>query len=210
MTSLSPRDRASIIERYSSRLAAHGVDLKTLNVGDPVKYAKQHAVHAGVGDLEGATVLDVGCGLATYLEFLRSRNVNVKYIGFDIVPPFIEINRERFPECTFEVRDFTAEGCEPLIADYVTMCQVFNNRYEADNNESVVGAALEKAFAACRRAVSVDMLSTYVNFREPNLAYFSPERMFGVAKAITKYVRLRHDYLPHHFTLFLYRDEAPP
>jgi hypothetical protein len=42
------------------------------------------------------------------------------------------------------------------------------------------------------------------------LVYFSPEEMFGYAKSLTKFVRLRHDYLPHHFTLYLYKEQAEP
>jgi SAM-dependent methyltransferase len=209
VSTLSEKDRLAIVERYAARFAEHGVDLRSLNPGNIEKYRRQHEVHAGIGDLEGATVLDVGCGLAHYYEFLRARGTRVNYVGYDLVPPFIEVNRERFPEAQFDVRDVTREGVAHA-PDYVVMCQVFNNRYQDGSNVDVVKAALRATFEAARVGVSIDMLSKYVNFEESHLAYFSPEEMFGYAKSLTKFVRLRHDYLPHHFTLFLYKDEVSP
>jgi SAM-dependent methyltransferase len=207
VSGLSDHDRRAIVERYAKRFAEYGIDPRTLNTGDVAKYRRQHEIHAGIGDLEGTTLLDVGCGLATYYEFLRARGTQVNYVGYDLVPPFIEANRERFPEATFEVRDATRE---PIAhnPDYVVMCQVFNNRYVGVDNAEVVMTALRATFTAARVGVSVDMLSKYVNFEEPHLAYFSPEDMFTYAKSLTKFVRLRHDYLPHHFTLFLYKGDT--
>jgi SAM-dependent methyltransferase len=201
MIGLSDEDRQAIVERYKARFAEHGVDARSLNPGDIAKYRRQQEVHAGIGSLEGSTVLDVGCGLAHYYEFLRARGTRVNYIGYDLVPPFIEANRERFPEAQFELRDVTREAITHT-PDYVVMCQVFN--------VAVVKTALKAAFEAARVGVSIDMLSKYVNFEEPHLCYFSPEEMFGYAKLLTKFVKLRHDYLPHHFTLFLYKDQVEP
>jgi SAM-dependent methyltransferase len=207
-TELDAGDREAIVRRYSDRLSEYGIDLRTLNVGPQEKYRTQHAVHASIGDLTGKVLLDVGCGLAHYYEFLRAQGTPVRYIGYDIVPPFIEMDRERFPEATFDVRDVTSEDIAHQ-PDYVVMCQVFNNRYQEADNTEVVQAVLRKTFEAARIGVSIDMLSSYVTYREPNLAYFSPDEMFRFAKGLTRFVRLRHDYAPFHFTLFLYKDAVP-
>ncbi len=204
---LSDQDRRTIIERYGKRFAEFGVDLRTLNPGK--YYVLQHAVHASIGDLRGKTLLDIGCGFGHYYEYLREHGIDVRYVGYDFIAPFVEVDRERFPEATFAVKDVTRDAIEHE-ADYVVMCQVFNNRYSDSDNTEVVKAVLSKAFTAARLGVSLDMLSTYVNYREEKMAYFSPEEMFGFAKSLTPYVRMQHDYAPHHFTLFLYRDPFQP
>lgn len=204
---MSDSDRAIVVERYAKRLEQYGVDLRTLNVGK--HYAVQHAVHATVGDLRDKTLLDIGCGLAHYYEYLLSRGIRTRYIGYDIVAPFIEIDRERFPEATFDTRDVTNE---PILhePDYVVMCQVFNNRYVDSDNTAVVQSVIRKAFDAARIGVSVDMLSTCVNFQEPQTAYFDPLEMFAFGKSVAPFVRLAHDYAPHHFTLFLLKEAYRP
>lgn len=204
---LSDDDRKTIIERYGRRFAEFGVDLRTLNPGK--YYEVQHAVHASVGRLDGKVLLDIGCGFGNYYEYLRERGISVSYIGYDFIEPFVEVARERFPEATFAVKDVTRTEIDNE-ADYVVMCQVFNNRYSDSDNADVVKAVVRKAFASARIAVSVDMLSTYVSYRDDKMAYFSPEEMFAFAKSLTPYARLQHDYAPHHFTLFLYKEPFHP
>jgi len=200
---LSGGDRDAIVQRYAKRFETYGVDLKTLDVGQ--HYDAQHVVHASIGDLHGKTLLDIGCGLGHYYAYLRNRGIMVNYIGYDFMAPFIEVDRERYPEATFEVRDVTNDEIVHE-ADYAVMCQVFNNRYSDSDNTEVVKSVLRKAFGAVRIGLSVDMLSTYVNYRVPEMHYFSPEEMFAFGETLTPFVRLRHDYAPRHFTLFLYKD----
>jgi SAM-dependent methyltransferase len=209
VSSLSDSDRGRLIERYVTRFAKHGMDPLTLNIGNQQKYQRQHAVHMLIGPLDGATVLDVGCGLANFYETLSQRGRNVSYIGYDVVEPFIEANRERFPKATFRTIDISRDDIVDRF-DYAVMCQVFNNKYKDACNDAVLKAAINKTFAAATRGVSVDMLSSYVSFTEDNLYYFSPEQVFAFAKTLTPYVTLLHGYAEHHFTIQLLKGPLPP
>jgi ubiquinone/menaquinone biosynthesis C-methylase UbiE len=204
LSELGSDDRNDIIDRYVARLNQHGDDLRTLNVGDVEKYHRQHAVHAAIGPLAGSTVLDVGCGLGHFYEYLRRRCDTVRYVGYDMVEKFIAANREKFPQATFRVADVTRDPI-PDRCDYAVMCQVFNNRYKNSDNLEIVRAVLAKTFEHADKAVSVDMLSTYVSYRDEHLYYYSPEEMFSFARTLTPYVSLLHGYLPHHFTLQLFK-----
>jgi hypothetical protein len=66
--------------------------------------------------------------------------------------------------------------------------------------------AITKAFEAATIGVSIDLRTKYVNYEEEHLYYFSPEELFSFAKSLTRFVMLRHDYLPFDFTLFLYKE----
>ena len=68
--------------------------------------------------------------------------------------------------------------------------------------------ALELAFRHSRTSVSVDMLSTYVDFRNPDLYYYSPEDIFRMAKTIAPRVTLRHDYRAFEFCVQLFHQDA--
>lgn len=202
---IGDNDLQRIVERYAARFREYGVDIRTLNAGKGNKLYIQHTVHASIGDLKGKTVLDIGCGLASFYEFLRARGTSVNYIGYDIVEPFIEVDRQRFPEAHFELRDISRDRIAHR-ADYAVMCQVFNNKYDSVDNAEVVKRAIALAFEAVTTGVSVDLRTNYVNYREDHLYYFSPEEMFGFAKSLTPFVCLRHDYLPFDFTLMLYKE----
>ncbi len=205
MPTLSEQDREMIIGRYMARFKEYGIDIRTLNAGKWNKLEIQHTVHASIGDLQDKTILDVGCGLAHYYQFLRNRGLRVNYVGYDIVEPFIETDRKRFPDARFEVRDISRDDIAHR-PDYVVMCQVFNNRYSSVNNDEVVKTAIGKAFGAAAIGISIDLKTKYVNYEEEQLYYYSPEEYFSFAKSLTPFVMLRHDYLPFDFTLFLYKE----
>lgn len=203
---ISDFDRTRVVERYTHRFEQFGVDVRSLASGTDERHRRQHMVHASAGDLRDKTVLDIGCGLGHYYDFLTSLEIPFRYIGYDIVPAFIESNRQRYPGAHFELRDVTRDGIAHE-ADFIVLCEVFNNRFEETSNMDVAKRVLRESFASAREAVSMDMLSTYVDYQVPNAFYFSPEDMFAYAKSLTPYVRLRHDYVPFHFTLFLFKQQ---
>lgn len=205
----SDEDRAGLIGRYVARFEEYGIDPRALNVGDPEKYARQHAVHAAIGPLDRATIFDIGCGLANFYEYVRERCPTVRYIGYDVVEPFVQANRERFPEATFRVKDISHDPIADAF-DYAVMCQVFNNRYKDADNLEVIRHAIQIAFTAARKGLSVDMLSSYVSYRDDGLFYYEPESTFSFAKTLTPFVSLLHGYLEHHFTLQLFKAPIQP
>jgi SAM-dependent methyltransferase len=154
-----------------------------------------------------ASVLDIGCGLGSFYEHLTGAGIHCEYTGYDIVPEYVECCRERFPECRFELRNFFDQGIAGEF-DTIVMSQALNNRYEHSDNVRVVQAALRAAFASTRISVSVDLLSSYVDFHAPDLFYYSPEEIFGFAKTLTRRVVLRHDYRPFEFCVQLFHESA--
>jgi len=68
----------------------------------------------------------------------------------------------------------------------------------------VMQRALNLAFQHTRVSVAVDMLSTYVEFRNPDLFYYAPEEIFRIAKQIAPRVVIRHDYRAFEFCVQLY------
>jgi hypothetical protein len=112
-----------------------------------------------------------------------------------------------YPDASFAVRNIFVDGIEGVY-DTVIMSQVLNNRYEKSDNMQVMQRALELAFSHTRVSVSVDMLSTYVDFRNPELFYYSPEDIFRMAKAIAPRVLIRHDYRAFEFCVQLFHPEV--
>jgi hypothetical protein len=72
----------------------------------------------------------------------------------------------------------------------------------------VMKHALELAFEHTRVSVSVDMISSYVDFQNPELFYYPPEEVFRIAKSIAPRVLLRHDYRGFEFCIQLFHEGA--
>jgi SAM-dependent methyltransferase len=202
---MNSADKLASNQLYSRRMERYGVDVRTLASGTPERRVIRFSVLADVGDLNGASVLDLGCGLGDFYEYLCSRGIRPQYTGYDVFPDFVQRAAVRFPGVQFEVRDIQLDGI-PRQFDYVISSQVFNRRLDHDDNFEMVKDALRRCFAAARKGVVCDFLTSYVDFREDHLYYYSPEEMLRYCKMLTKRVLLRHDYPLFEFAVYLYPD----
>lgn len=203
---LHPDDLREVVARYRRRIARFGTAAASLNSGGEEKQRVRHLVHA-TALLDGTNVLDIGCGLGAFYDFLRARGKTCDYTGYDIVPEYIDSCREAHPEADFAVRNVLAEGIQGAY-DSVVISQAFNNRYHHSDNVQIVKNILTLAFQHARISVSMDMMSTYVDYRDEDLFYYSPEEIFRFAKTLTRRVLLRHDYRPFEFCVQLFRGES--
>ncbi|TXH76317.1 class I SAM-dependent methyltransferase [Thiobacillus sp.] len=197
-------DKLLIRQRYKDRLQQYGPGIRALASGTEERRAIRFDVLTEIGIGDGATVLDVGCGLADYFAHLTDRGINVRYTGIDIVPELIDSARVAHPELDLQVRDLQEEPFPDSSFDYVVCSQVFNLDLGGDKNEKLVEDMLRAMYRIASRGVAIDLLTSYVDFRQDQLHYYRPEEMFSYAKQLTRRVTLRHDYPLFEFCLYLY------
>ena len=204
---LHPEDAHNVIRRYQERISEHGPTFASLNSGNAAKQALRHSIHASA--LRGAhpSILEIGCGLGDFCQYLTGQQRNCSYTGYDIVPEYIVECQRLYPGAKFELRNIFAAGIEGTY-DTIVMSQVLNNRYHKSDNMEVMRRAMELAFQHTRVSASIDMLSTYVDFRNPDLFYYSPEEIFRAAKTVAQRVTLHHDYRAFEFCIQLFHEEV--
>ncbi len=204
---LDREDAMRVVQGYRLRIAKYGATFESLNSGSLEKQKIRHQVHAS--SLVGVCplVLDVGCGLADFYRYLKDQGYPCSYTGYDIVPEYIAECRRRYPEADFQLRDVFREDINGVY-DTIVMSQLLNNRYQKSDNLEVMKTALSLAFSHTRTSVSVDMMSTYVDFQNPDLFYYSPEAIFKFAKSLTRRIVLRHDYRRFEFCVQLFHEDV--
>ena len=198
-------DRKIIVKRYTKRFQKYGVDIKTLASGSRDRQVLRFKIFSEIGNLDGHSVLDIGCGFGDFYQYLKDQSIKIKYTGIDVCPSFINVCRQRFPEASFFVKDFQNDSIRGKY-DYIVASQVFNNRLKIGNNERMMHRVIKKAFQICKAAVAIDMMTTYVDYREERLYYYKPEKIFQFCKTLTKRIILRHDYPLFEFMICLYKD----
>jgi len=156
-----------------------------------------------VADFSGRSVLDVGSGLGDFLAFLAPRSHDVRYTGYDIVEAFVDHARSRFPDAAFQVRDVLREG---IAGEFDLVVSSGLHNVENGGNEEEMASFLRKAWDAAKVAVAVNMLSARADKQSEGRHYYDPGRLLHLALGLTRYAVLRHDYLPHDLTLYLYRE----
>jgi formate-dependent phosphoribosylglycinamide formyltransferase (GAR transformylase)/SAM-dependent methyltransferase len=205
---LKEQDLETVVQRYRGRIQNFGVTLQSLASGDAARQELRHRIHATAISSKNATVLDVGCGLGCFLSFLRKSDVHCRYTGYDMVPEYIHACRQSFPDADFFIRNIFNDGIEGTW-DTIVMSQVLNNKYRFSDNMLVMKTAIELCFKHCRNSISIDMMSIFVDYQNPDLFYYNPADIFNIARSVARRVVIRHDYRPHEFCVQLFRDEAP-
>lgn len=187
-----------LIGRYSTRLAQFGDDPRTLG------WDRRESQHARFGvavssvDFNGRSLLDVGCGLADFRDFLEARGVQpASYAGCDINEDLLERCRQRRPGDLFHRANLLVDDVPGAPFDVVTLFGVLNFRFREFSNEEFARGMIRRAFEHCREAVVVDMLSERHDARYPKedfVHYYDPVKMLEFAFELTPHVTLRHDY----------------
>ena len=202
---MNDSDKENIISRYRDRLQQFGPGIKSLASGTVERRNIRFGLLSNVGELEGATILDIGSGLGDFYQYLKDNKIKVEYTGYDLSPDLISIAKEKFPEATFEVRDIQTEGIAGKY-DYIVSSQTFNFRLANEDNNELVKSFLKISLESCLKGLCFDFITSYVDYREDHLFYYSPEELFAYAKSLTKRVSLSHESELFEFALYMFPD----
>lgn len=198
-------DNEHIVTFYSRLVEKHKFAPQALDWGSQKSQEQRFSVLIQIDQLDGMTILDLGCGLADLLSYLQRNHINVNYTGYDITPAMIESACQRFPHAQLEVRDLMAQSdCQPQF-DYVLASGIFYLRQVEPM--TYLELMVRRMFALCRKGVAFNTLSALAPQHNPGEFYADPAQVLTMCLKITPYVVIRHDYLPHDFTVYLYRGQ---
>ncbi len=198
---MSELNREYLISYYEKRLELFGKTPAAL--GWTLKGQRQrYEAILSIGPLEGATVLDYGCGMGDFYGFLREKNIKAEYAGIDINPYLIEVARDRYPECGFKIMDIVEEDLAEDY-DYIISCGVFNQKLEgvADSAKYATG----RLWGHAKKAFVFNALSDKSRDRDPALQFYGPDDMLEFGKTLSPHAVLREDLVQGDIFLFLYR-----
>lgn len=154
-------------------------------------------------NLQGKSILDVGCGAGDFWHHLHARNVECQYTGFDISSSMVKRCRERFPGVTFESGNFT-EWSQGRQFDYTVAIAIHN--IKTTGAKDILRETTARQFQLSKIASHISILTDRYPGFDPHIQAWRAEEVLTMALEITPYVVLRHDYLPHDFSITLYRE----
>jgi SAM-dependent methyltransferase len=199
-----PEAVESVRQLYSENLRTKGVGPASVGWRDEgtqlLRFQKLAHVIAPSG--EALNYNDVGCGYGAMFPFLRDCGAPLEaYFGYDVSEEMLDA-----------ARTFIADPRADLIkadhptrkADYSFVSGTFNVRFASSDDEwtSYILGMLDKMAAQSRRGFAFNLLTKYVDWREPHLYYGDP--YFFADHCIRKYSRrvaLLHDYPLYEWTI---------
>lgn len=188
-------------DRYTKRFKEFGDSPKTLGWGsiDQQKLRFKNIIKNI--NLENKNILDIGCGLSHFANFLEENNISINnYTGIDINKNFIEHNKIKYPKYHFYKYNILKENY--LLKekwDIVVMIGILNYNFKDDSNYDYSKTFIKKAFEYTNDVLYVDFLSTYLTETYPKedfVFYHNPVDMLEYSLTLTQNVNIIHNYKP--------------
>lgn len=173
--------------------------------GSEASQKTRYRVLASYLPLDGATVLEVGCGFGDFVRCAAEWNIRPRrYLGIDLSPRMIEGARQRHPEAEFAVLNIL-ESEPPFVPDYIIASGIMAVPF--DGYEDYARAMLRRFHALCRRGFGINFLSDRTQAPDAESQYVDPAWALGLFQRECDWrCVLVHDYRPNDFTLIHRRD----
>lgn len=164
-------------------------------------------------DLRGKTLLDVGCGICEFYDFLKGTGVELGgYIGTEIMESVYAGARKVHPELDVRLLDIVEEKIEyrdkfdVVIAMGVSAIKLGS----VENSDAYWKKFVEKMFelTADSGVVAFTCFSNKKSDVLPEDYVADPNDWFNFAMRLTDRVIIDHSYMPHDFTLYLFKGDS--
>ena len=184
---------------YIPLLQQHGSTFRAVDWGSAQGQQIRFQVLLEVGDVLDASVLDIGCGIGHLVDYLAKTGYQGDYVGIDILQEMIFAARTHHPVWQFQKGNILDSDIR-LSAEYVLGSGLFTF-----SNQAQMEQMIKAMFDKCQKAVAFNSLSNWADKKEPGEFYADPLRTVQFCRQLTPSVVLRHDYMPHDFTIYMYK-----
>ena len=187
---------------YNERYKNFGSDIKTVGWKDKKSQELRFEILTRNIDLDGKTILDVGCGLGGLIDFLNKKKIiNFNYIGIDIAKNLIDaLNKKKYPD---NIKFFCGDILSLDLSNIDVSILSGALSYRQPGIKKYAKQTLIKMYNISSEVACLNFLSSYVDYEQDINVHYQPEKVFSWAKKISKKVRIYHDYPLYEFTIQL-------
>lgn len=208
---MDPVARATVLDFHRHRIGVFGAgSVESLGWRDADSQQRRFAVIADACDLDGASVLDIGCGRGDLRAFLDARAHDFTYLGLEHVPAFVKEARVRYaahPRTAFVQCDFSAVTLPD--ADHVVASGALAYRCPDPDFHLTM---IRRMFEAARYTVAFNLLDATAFPEHPLLLGRDRQEVLEFCRSLSPHVELIDGYLEDDFTICVRRlpEEASP
>lgn len=200
------RDAFDRIPAYYQKLVEkYGHDPRACDYGQSESQRTKFDVIATAIRRGDERLLDIGCGFADFLDYLRARHPRIGYTGIDISDAMVSEARRFHPGTEILLGNFL-DAAFTRKFDLVTANGIFY-LLGADAN-ALMRQIVRKMYELAEDAVVFNSLSAWAPDLQAGEFYADPAATLEYCRTLTPWVCLRHDYHRRDFTVFLYKQKS--
>jgi SAM-dependent methyltransferase len=200
---MKKQDRDRLHEYYDGKLKTYGHDTRSLGWIPGARDVRLGAL-TSIGDLEGASILDVGCGFGDLYGHLLKRGIKTDYTGIDIMPEFIDIAKSAYPDASFIAADIEGYPQDKTF-DWSFASGIFTIRIS--DNRAFIKSTLKKMFSLSTKGFAADFLVDNGVSKADAYWQCKPEEVLRFCRTLSKRVALRCDYMSTEFCVYVYKND---
>ena len=166
-----------------------------------------------VGNLKNKKVLDVGCGLGEFYNYLKKKKIKCKYLGLDISQKMIDSiptnNRNKnFKVEKINILELSQRELKILQCDFVISSGIFT--VKSSYNNKFWWKHIQKMILAMYKLTKIGMvfnlMKPNVNYKDNHLYYQSIDQLITfLEKKVSKKIILKFDYPLWEFMCYVYK-----
>ena len=204
MPAHEPDEEQRTLARYRVLWEAHGDSSRTLDWGSDASQQRRFAVLAEGLPLAGCRLLDVGCGLGHFADWLDERGIALDYTGLDLTPELVAHAERRRRGRRF----ITGSVVDPAVLpgarfDVVVASGLFATY--PGGGTPWMRHVITRMWHWTDTALAFNSLSTWASVSDPTEFHADPAEVLHFCGTLSHRVRLRHDYHPRDFTVQLWQ-----
>ena len=153
-----------IAEIYNKMLNDGTNDAERVGWGSEKSQKKRFSVLTEIGDLDKNSILDVGCGLGAYFDFLIEKYPDLTYTGIDINFNMIKNAQKRHPGIEFINLDIASDisVLNNRKFDYVFISGALN--LCEDDHEKSIKEIMRVIYDIANKGVAINFLSVFSDY----------------------------------------------
>ncbi len=191
--------KSKMVSHYKPLVSKFGFDYRSNDWGSDEGQVKRYKVLLELIQYQNFSLLDVGCGIGHMASFLKSNNFTGTYLGVDIVPAMISQAKEKLPEYSFQLISSYSELVS-FKPDFTVASGIFTFV-----DQEMFFQSISELFDLSNKAFVFNALSSWKSVPEKNEFHADPLVTLQYCSTITKNLAFMHNYLPHDFTIAMYK-----
>lgn len=193
---------------YTKRLQEYGISKEALVYSDDIQMRLRYAMMTDIVNIRhGDSVLDIGCRLGFFCDFLRDRGFVGQYSGYDINPDLIDACKQRLPNDSFKVIDILNTNNVEEIFDYVFCMATLQIKPRFCDIEEYFKGMVTQMFSRCTKGLAFDLFNIRnIDYQNDDVLYLDPIWVLEFCYSLTRRVIIRSDTRPFEFVVYMLKE----